>query len=62
MFCPRTKTALEAVSIGDVKVYLSKSGGVFFDNRQIFHFSDPSLKPAQVLVAHLQARPQNVLI
>ncbi|HCV02265.1 MAG TPA: GTP-binding protein EngA, partial [Pseudoalteromonas sp.] len=51
------KTALEAVSIGDVKVYLSKSGGVFFDNRQIFHFSDPSLKPAQVLVAHLKTLP-----
>ena len=57
MFCPRTKTALEAVSIGDVNVYLSKSGGVFFDNRQIFHFSDPNLKPAQVLVAHLQTLP-----
>ncbi|UJX27536.1 zf-TFIIB domain-containing protein (plasmid) [Pseudoalteromonas sp. CF6-2] len=57
MYCPRTKVALEETTIGDIKVYLSPTGGVFFDNRQIFHFSDPRLKPAQVLVAHLQTLP-----
>ena len=62
MFCPRTKTALEAVSIGDVNVYLSKSGGVFFDNRQIFHFSDPRLKPAQVWWLIYKLCQQNALI
>ncbi|MGX1114015.1 Zn-finger nucleic acid-binding protein [Pseudoalteromonas sp. MBR-15] len=57
MDCPRTNTPLNEVSIGDTKVYFSSTGGVFFDNRQIFHFSDPNLKTAQVLVAHLQTLP-----
>lgn len=32
MFCLCIKIVFEEVSIGDVKVYLLKFGGVFFDN------------------------------
>jgi hypothetical protein len=62
MDCPRTNTLLNEVSIGDTKVYFSSTGGVFFDNRQIFHFSDPNLKTARCWSHTYKHYRQNALI
>ena len=46
MRCPRTNIELTKLVVGEIEVFSSANGGVFFDNCQIFNFSDPSLKRA----------------
>ncbi|MGO3915801.1 MAG: zf-TFIIB domain-containing protein [Pseudoalteromonas sp.] len=57
MRCPRTNIELTKLVVGEIEVFSSANGGVFFDNRQIFNFSDPSLKRAVVLAEHLATLP-----
>lgn len=53
MQCPRTNVELTRLLVGGIEVFSSPNGGVFFDNRQIFSFSDPSQKRGVVLAKHL---------
>ncbi|MGO3443515.1 zf-TFIIB domain-containing protein [Pseudoalteromonas sp. KG3] len=57
MRCPRTNIELTKLVVGEIEVFSSANGGVFFDNCQIFNFSDPSLKRAVVLAEHLATLP-----
>ncbi|MDQ9090297.1 zf-TFIIB domain-containing protein [Pseudoalteromonas haloplanktis] len=59
MHCPRTHIELTKLIVGGIEVYSSSNGGVFFDNRQITNFSDPTLKRALVLAEHLAALPDS---
>lgn len=57
MQCPRTKSDLIKINVGEIEIFSSAHGGVFFDNRQIVSFSDPAQKRAVVLAEHLSSLP-----
>lgn len=57
MQCPRTKSELIKLTVGKIEIFSSAYGGVFFDNRQIASFNDPSQRRAVVLAEHLSSLP-----